>query len=325
MKEGGTGMVEYNSSYGPFFTEYMEFKRSLGYRYKYEYVFTAFDRFLLDNNVTEIGLTRKICQKWGQKRPNESDVTRYKRINDIRNFSIYLNGIGYPSYVSRQVHQYKTTFVPYIFTKEELSRFFYACDSLQFTHHSMTTHIYPAVFRLIYGCGLRANEALAIKCGDINLDEKYVIIREPKNCQDRMLPISDSLAKTLWLYKSCYRDGAAGNDFFFVKKNGDSCSSGTMYEWFRKILRKAGISHGGKGHGPRIHDLRHSFSVHSLAAMSDAGLDLYYCLPLLSKYLGHKSLEATDKYVRLTEDMYPGIMDDMNQLCAYVFPEVGKS
>ena len=317
-------MVEYCSSHGSFFTEYIEFKRSLGYRYKYEYVFTAFNRFLLENNVTDIGLTKKICEQWGQKRPNESDVNRYKRINDIRNFSIYLNGIGYPSYVPRQIHQYKTTFVPYIFTKEEIDRFFHACDSIQFTRNSMTTHIYPAVFRLIYGCGLRANEALSVKCADINLDSKYVIIREPKNGEDRMLPISDSLAETLRLYKDCYRNGAKEKDFFFVKLNGDRCSSEAMYEWFRKILRIAGISHGGRRHGPCVHSFRHSFSVHSLAAMSDAGLDLYYCLPLLSKYLGHKSLEATDKYVRLTEDMYPGIMDDMNKFCSYVFPEVYK-
>lgn len=132
------------------------------------------------------------------------------------------------------------------------------------------------------------------------------------------------MAEILWLYKKCYRSGAKEKEFFFIMLNGGKCSSEALYEWFRKILRMAGISHGGKGYGPRVHDFRHSFSVHSLAAMSDAGLDLYYCLPLLSKYLGHKSLEATDKYVRLTEDMYPGIMEDMNQLCAYVFPEVGK-
>lgn len=56
--------------------------------------------------------------------------------------------------------------------------------------------------------------------------------------------------------------------------------------------------------------------------MDELGLDLYYALPILSKYLGHKTLEATDKYVRLTEEMYPGIMSQMNQLCSYVFPEV---
>ena len=67
---------------------------------------------------------------------------------------------------------------------------------------------------------------------------------------------------------------------------------------------------------------RHAFSVHSLAAMAESGLDLYYSLPILSEYLGHQSLEATDKYVSLTSDMYPELLSDINGICSYAFPEV---
>ena len=56
--------------------------------------------------------------------------------------------------------------------------------------------------------------------------------------------------------------------------------------------------------------------------MSSQGMDLYYSLPILSKYLGHASLEATEHYVRLTAEMYPELIEQANQLCAYVFPEV---
>ncbi|WP_274541940.1 tyrosine-type recombinase/integrase [Caldibacillus thermoamylovorans] len=111
---------------------------------------------------------------------------------------------------------------------------------------------------------------------------------------------------------------------FFTQNNGKKYASDTVYKWFRKILWKAGIPHGGKGIGPRVHDFRHSFSVHSLAEMSRKGLDLYYSLPVLSKYLGHSSLEATDKYVRLTSDMYPELMTEVNVLCSFLFPEVAQ-
>jgi len=56
--------------------------------------------------------------------------------------------------------------------------------------------------------------------------------------------------------------------------------------------------------------------------MSESDLDLYYSLPILSQYLGHQSLEATDKYVRLTSDMYPKLIKEINNLCSYIFPEV---
>ena len=59
-----------------------------------------------------------------------------------------------------------------------------------------------------------------------------------------------------------------------------------------------------------------------MAEKAADGLDFYYSLPVLSKYLGHKSLEATDKYVRLTAEMYPSVIEMSNKICAYAFPEV---
>lgn len=49
--------------------------------------------------------------------------------------------------------------------------------------------------------------------------------------------------------------------------------------------------------------------------MSRNNLDLYYALPILSRYLGHKSIEATEKYVRLTQTMYPEIIENINKIC----------
>jgi len=190
------------------------------------------------------------------------------------------------------------------------------------TNYQSLYHVCPALFRLLFGCGLRVNEALSLKCEDINLTDGFIIIHETKNGEERQLPLSESLINVLVQYRNYCRSNANGQDYFFVKRNGERCSSDTIYRKFRKILYYAKISHGGKGHGPRVHDFRHSFSVHSLANMADQGLDLYYCLPLLSKYLGHKSLAATDGYVRLTAEMYPKLINAMNQICAFVFPEV---
>lgn len=315
-------MIQYQGIYAEFIEQYITFKRSLGYALKNVYTFSMFDRFTVENNVSAIGLTRELTDKWAEKRPNESDVTRYKRVNDIANFSKFLNHMGYPSYIPRQMNRYFSTFTPHIFSQEELNAFFHTCDSLEITGYSNATYILPAAFRMIYGCGLRANEALSLKCKDVNLEEKYIIIRNPKNGRDRMLPLSNSLADVCIRYQNCRLRAHGPDDYFFTKKDIQRCSTDTLYEWFRNILWKAGIPHGGRGVGPRVHDLRHTFSVHSLAAMSKAGLDLYYSLPILSKYLGHQSLEATDKYVRLTSEMYPELISGVNNICAYVFPEV---
>ncbi len=314
--------MEYHGVNALFIKQYIEFKRNLGYAFKNTYTFSMFDRFTVDNSVTTIGLTKELAEKWAEKRPNESDVTKYKRVNDIINFSVYLNHLGYHSYIPRQMKTYRTTFTPYIFSQEELKSFFAASDTIEVYGATTIKYILPIIFRVIYGCGLRANEALSLKCADVHLDNKYIIIREPKNGHDRMLPISDSLADICTLYQKRYLNRHSKENYFFAQKSMQKYTNDNLYEWFRKILWKAGISHGGRGIGPRVHDFRHSFSVHSLESMSRNGLDLYYSLPILSNYLGHQSLEATDKYVRLTSEMYPELIKEVDNLCAYIFPEV---
>ncbi len=296
-------MKQFYGIYANLLCQFITFKRSLGYAFRLEYYFGDFDRFTLEQNVSTIGLTKDLTDKWAEKRPNESEVNRYERVNKIANFSKFLNNIGYQSYIPRQIKSYKSTFIPYIFSQKEISAFFQACDSLEISEFSNIAYTLPTVFRLIYGCGLRANEALSLKCNDVNLEVNYIVIRNPKNGIDRKLPFSDSLAKVCVQYRDCYLKSHRSEDYFFTRKDMNRYSINSLYKWFRKILWKAGIPHGGRGIGPRVHSFRHSFAVHALVIMSKAGLDLYYSLPLLSKYLGHQSIEATDEYVRLTSEM----------------------
>jgi len=316
-------MKELRSNLAPLIKSYIDFKRSLGYKFQDIYVFSNFDGYLYDHAYKSVGISEKILRPWTEQRPNESNVTWYKRIDIIRNFCIYLDGIGYQSHIPKLPKRPFTTFMPYIFTNEELDRFFRACDNMKYRYNYQSIyHICPALFRVLYGCGLRVSEALSLKCEDVNLSEGFITIHETKNGEGRQLLLSESLKNVLEQYYVNCRNDAGGKDFFFVKRNGRQCSPDNVYRKFREILHHAEITHGGKGKGPRVHDFRHSFSVHSLANMAECGLDLYYCLPLLSKYLGHKSLTATDNYVRLTADMYPKLIHDVNRICAFVFPEV---
>jgi integrase/recombinase XerD len=79
------------------------------------------------------------------------------------------------------------------------------------------------------------------------------------------------------------------------------------YRNFRRFLWQARISHGGRGHGPRVHDLRHTFAVNNLRAWFTAGEDVNALLPVLQAYLGHSSISDTAYYLRLTAESYPHI------------------
>lgn len=67
--------------------------------------------------------------------------------------------------------------------------------------------------------------------------------------------MSESLTDICTLYQNrCLRKHSNEN-YYFTQKNMQKYASDTLYKWFRKILWKADISHGGKGLGPRVHDL----------------------------------------------------------------------
>lgn len=318
----------YYSIYGPFFEEYLAFKRSLGYKCDHvEYAFRKFDRFVAGEEETSIGLSKALSDRWCEKQPNESNKSWYNRIQSIRGFSSFLQSFNYPSFLPK-LPKIKSTYTPYIYSKKEIAMLLGACDQLsaQSSCYNSLVLVLPCLFRLLYGTGLRLGEALSLLCSDVNLREKYILLRDSKNGKERVVPLSDSLAEVCKDYLGCRNRFPLRREaeLLFVHPNGDKCMPRQVYRWFRKVLFKAGIPHQGKHQGPHIHHFRHTFSVHALAAMAEANLDLNYSLPILSIYLGHQSVAATNQYVRLTAEMYPSIMAGVNKAFPLIYPEIYK-
>ena len=67
---------------------------------------------------------------------------------------------------------------------------------------------------------------------------------------------------------------------------------------------------------------RHTFCCHTLQKAIQEGSDLTNMLSLLSEYLGHESLIATSRYLRMTAEVYPSVQEIVERLCAHVIPEV---
>jgi site-specific recombinase XerD len=178
----------------------------------------------------------------------------------------------------------------------------------------------------LYGTGLRVGEALKLKHMDVNLEKGYIILHECKNGRDRAVPLSNSLVevfKDYLMYKQEQSVNTGSESVFFTAPDGSPCKTCTVYDIFRTVLFKAGISYQGRGKGPRLHDLRHTFCVNALVRMSETGLDLYYSMPVLMTFMGHQSVEATNRYVRLTSEMYPNLLMKVDEAYKYIFPDIG--
>ncbi|WP_439484115.1 tyrosine-type recombinase/integrase [Cyclobacterium plantarum] len=290
-----------------------------------EYSYSMFDRFALGENVSAFSITRKLVNKWSEPRPNESPRTRYIRIAHVAQLSGFLCILGHESHIPKlpRIH---SSHEPYIFSRDQMAAVFAASDRLMLKcpRHETSISAIPTLFRVLYGTGMRISETLALRDMDVDLEGKTIFIKGAKNGRDRRIPISGSLAEACDGYRF-YRDLHTCQNSpaytFFRSHKGHACPRRSAYTWFRRILSEACIPHFGRGMGPRLHDVRHTYSVHALAKMVEDGLDLYYALPLLSTFLGHRSLDATEQYVRLTSEMYPGLIRDLNAVCGYVFPK----
>ena len=308
-------------------------KQALGYvSLRTEWVFLELDKFFFNRNETSLGITRKQVDEWRATRINDAPNTLYTKYSILSQFCKFMCKIGYDSFIPRlPVNPSQTNFTPYIFTHHQIASIFDSCDKLRLYDRHMSTiqFIIPVIIRLLYGTGLRISEAVSLKNRDVDLERMVIRIRKCKNGEERLAPLSDTLAEVLKQYLH-YRNQLPvshvcdDDSFFFVSPNGTYCRSGSVYNWFRKVMSESGIPFQGDHKGPRVHDLRHTFAVHSLEKMARTGMDLYCSLPLLSTYLGHKSLGATEQYVRLTSEMYPELLKAEKGIGVHVFDTSNK-
>lgn len=290
-------------------TQYIEFKRSLGLRYGIEEgVLFRFSLLSQSYPSSSEEISSELLQEWCMRRKSEKASTHSSRVNTILQFCRYAVKYGYhvnfPDIPKLKVEKYQ----PYIFTKEEVAHIFKEADSLEPYPGSLRHIQAPVLYRLLYSCGLRATEAGSIKCGDVDLVNGVIAIYEAKFCKDRLVPLSASMTEMLKGYFFCYRKNSSPEDYLFPAKYSEHLTRRNIYGWFRLILKKARIHHLGKGLGPREHDIRHTFCVHALQAIQEMGIDFYAGLPLLSVYVGHKSIKETQHYLRLTAEFYPEIL-----------------
>ena len=307
--------------------EYVNYKHSLGFKYSYceqSKVNRMLD-FIYSNSKSDpiLALIPELVNAYALKRGNESARSLHVRQSHIRQFALFLNLCGIPAYVyPKELVKTTEDFVPYIFTKDEISQILKEADAIGPNKNNFvnTPHIYPAVIRILYGCGLRVSETLDLKCEHVDLDNGILVVMNGKNNVSRLVPISESLRQYLILYDS--KIERMKNPYFFPSLHNERYSPTTIRNLFRKLEKKVGISHLSNGKYPRIHDLRHTFSVHALEQMIHKGMDPYCSLPILSTYLGHKGIESTEKYLRLTKQYFIDILQFSHENAEKIFPEV---
>lgn len=313
--------------------KFIDYKRSLGFKICEPYCHRLwemdkyFSEYLPEDK--ELSITKDMVEVYVALRENESVKTQHLRMSTVRQFALFMNRIGYNFYVYPETAfvQIKEDFIPYILTHDEVGKLAEVVDQILYSPRYPRQHlVYPMLFRMLYGCGLRLNEALSLKVQDLDMVQGLIFLSNTKNQGQRLVPMSDSLQRYCRKYILAMEFGEGYDGYFFPSgyRNSNSTDhlSGTAaYFRLRGFMNQAGI-YKEDGKPPRVHDLRHTFAVHSLEKMVSEGRDIYCALPTLSTYLGHRGIESTEKYLRLTKESFESVVNGMATYYDNVLPEV---
>jgi len=315
------------SPFGSMLEKYVEHKRMRGYKFDAgEYNIRQFDAYVAASPTATSQLTKALVENYIARRPGEKATTQSHRISTVRGFGKYLVRCGIDAYIQPYgtLSVAKYGFVPHIFSSEEVSRLLSAADALPYCANSPLRNIViPIVFRVIYGCGLRISEAINLTAEDVNLQTGVIHVRATKFNKDRYVPMAQTLLCKCRDYATRVAVDVHTKSPFFPSPTESFYTKSTIGHAFSQCLAIAGIPHFDDG--PTVHSLRHSWAVQNLVKWDTEGKDVSAMLPYLSAYMGHENLLGSERYLRMTMEMFPKIKKRISSECSWIMPEVVRS
>ena len=286
--------------------DFIVYKRSIGY--VYDGSERLLNRYVDYAEKAEAGIQypiKAVTDNYLAKISNAAG-TLYGSVAVLREFSRFLLARGYrraymipPKTVSQPVPE-----DPYFFTEEEISAFFRELDLIKpnksFKGREL---VIPALFRLLYCCGLRCKEARMLECRDVHLGELYIDVMQSKGPKSRRIFISQELSDYLYEYEENINLLFPGREYFFPSSAGFYSSTAVSAN-FRRFWKKA-FPDFVITTRPRAYDFRHHFAWANLNRWAAEGLDVNAMLPYLMRYMGHQSVSETLYYFHFVPEFFP--------------------
>ncbi len=161
-----------------------------------------------------------------------------------------------------------------------------------------------ALFMLLYGCGLRIDEALSLDVRDLPREGFIRVIG--KGRKERMVPVLDIVTRSLERYRAACPFAEEPSRPLFMGERGKRMRQQIAQKALRQLRVTLGLPETATPHA-----LRHSFATHLLQNGAN--------LREIQELLGHASLSTTQRYtevnaaelMRVYRDAHPRNKDQM--------------
>lgn len=147
-----------------------------------------------------------------------------------------------------------------------------------------------AILETFYSTGIRRQELVALKLGDMELERGLLMVRQGKGRRDRLIPLGKRAAAWIDKYLQDVRPRFASDpaqEALFLTEDGFSMRPHELTKGVHAYIEAAGIGKSGS-----CHIFRHTMAT----LMLENGADIRF----IQEILGHADLKATQLYTHLS-------------------------
>lgn len=212
-----------------------------------------------------------------------SAASRARNLSGIKNFLHWLDRQGITH--NAAINIVRTPKKPH-----KLPRPLYEKQALELVHLPTEDWVSlrdRALFTLLYGCGLRINEALALDIRDAPRDGYLRVIG--KGRKERMVPVLDIVETSLNDYRADCPFAETPERPLFMGERGKRLRQQIAQKALRDLRQALGLPETATPHA-----LRHSFATHLLQNGAN--------LREIQELLGHASLSTTQRYTDINAE-----------------------
>ena len=281
--------------------DYLSMRRALGYKMdKAERLLGQFVTFAEDRGDTHVRTETALA--WADLPCGADVIWTSRRLADVRLFARHMQTLEPMTEVPPRdlLPARGRRATPYLYTAQEIADLMRATEILRGSHVQAT---YRTLIGLLAATGMRIGEAIGLDRDDFDAASGMVTIRHGKFDKARALPLHPSTVAALNEYL-CRDDrpSARNTPTLLISSTAKRLRYASVQPIFQKLLHRCGITPRSARCRPRIHDLRHSFAVSTIADDYRTGTPGSR-LAILSTYLGHTDPGGTYWYLSAAPEL----------------------